>query len=808
MKTLAHIVIRDGIRQEQGLAAHCLTAAKYASECLQKTNLQNTAFLAGILHDMGKGKQTFSDYLESASAGEDVKRGSIDHSTAGMVWLLERFHTAASDKWEKLTSEIIAYAVGAHHGLFDCVDLDGCNGFLRRLQKDREELGYAEALENYFEEVISENELCLHFAQAKAEVRSFFETASEEYGKRRSEIFFQISMLVRLILSAVIYGDRRDTGEFMAQADRLQRSPYDWQSRREFFETKYRALEADSGLNLVRQDISRQCLRFAGRGSGIFRLNVPTGGGKTLSALRFGLAHVEKYDKKRIIFIIPLLSILDQNVKVIRDYLPDPENVLEHHSNVVKEKEAGDRMDQYEILAESWDSPVIVSTLVQFLEILFSHKTSAVGRLQALNDSVIVIDEVQSLPSKTTFMFNMALNFLQRSCNATIVLSSATQPCFDELQWPLHFAEEADMVRLSADQRRLFERAEIRNCTDPYGMSLEQCGEFCAGLMKKHVSLLVVCNTKAEAGRLFEMLAGREDAAEWDVFHLSTSMCQGHRLDTMERLQNRLKTIQKERQNGTVERKTLCISTQLIEAGVDLSFEGVVRVLAGIDNLVQAAGRCNRSNEYGDFGTVYMINLRNENLSMLPEIANARSSTLQVLECAGNSNDFSLAGEEAARLFYRYLFEKTKDGMKYPIRDCGMTLYLAELLGNRNGAAQTGENLRFILRQPFKTAGERFRVFDRQTTDVLVPYQAGEQLIERLAYLGGRSFSLAEYRDALREAKQYTVNLYDWQISKLEQAGLLRHLLDDRILVLDGQAYDPDVGVSVLEEQPVGNYIV
>ncbi len=207
-----------------------------------------------------------------------------------------------------------------------------------------------------------------------------------------------------------------------------------WKERMAYYEERIARLDSSGALNQVRSDISGQCLAAAQRESGIYRLNVPTGAGKTLSALRYALAHAEKYQKKRIIFIIPLLSVLDQNVKVIRDHVRDQDEVLEHHSNVIRGKDTAEEADRYEFLEESWNYPIVVSTLVQLLDILFSHRTSAAGRMQALCDSVIVIDEVQSLPKKITDMFNMAMNFLLQFCNASIVLSSATQPCFEELK--------------------------------------------------------------------------------------------------------------------------------------------------------------------------------------------------------------------------------------------------------------------------------------------------------------------------------------------------------------------------------------
>lgn len=807
MKLLAHLTNHHGVRKEQSLKEHCLQTASYAASSIGSTKLYHTVYLAGILHDAGKAKGEFVNYLEDAYQGKPVKRGTVNHTFAGVIWLFEKYHTSLSPPWEPLACEMIGYAAGAHHGMFDCTDLDGKNGFFHRLQKDREELCYEETMHNYFSEIADAASLEDHFAKAVDEIREFFEMFRDTYGARAGgKIFFQMGMLVRLVLSAVIYGDRRDTSIFMSLQNREQKLP-DWKQMKEFFEEKISRFDSTGPLNQVRCEISRQCLENAGKPSGIFRLNVPTGAGKTLCTLRYALAHAEKYEKKRIIFIIPLLSVLDQNAKVIRDYVPDENDVLEHHSNVVREISKADEIDPMEFLAESWNYPIVISTMVQFLNVLFSNQTSAAGRMQALCDSVIVIDEVQSLPKKATVMFNMAMNFLQQCCHASIVLSSATQPCFEELQWPLHFSPEADLVKLNPGQLQVFRRAEIIERTDSYGMDWEQCTEFCREQMEQHASLLVICNTKTEAKMLYEKLREQAGQQNWDIFHLSTAMCQAHRMQKLQNLTENLRQVQEAVQNSEPVRKQICISTQLIEAGVDLSFECVIRVLAGIDNLAQAAGRCNRSNEYGRLGKVYFINLKNENLSMLREIQSAQNSTRKVLAGWGDTEE-SLIGEQSARKFYRYLFEETKNETKYPVKDCGAVIYLTDLLSNYNGSAENSENKNFILHQPFQTVGKKFQVFDQDTVDVVVPFELGMHLIEQMEALDERNLDLAGFREIVWQAKKYTVSLYSWQREKLDQAGMLYSLLGGRILALDGQAYDLELGLTISDEQPVENYVL
>lgn len=811
MNMLAHLTEKNGVRAEQSLQEHCIHTAEYASKCLKSVGFYHMAYLAGLLHDMGKATEKFRHYLEDAFCGKTVVRGSVNHTFAGVIFLLENYHGESAPPMERLTAEIISYAIGAHHGLFDCVSLEGKNGFSYRLDKDRNELCYEEALYNFLEQVADRAEIESLFRKATDEFRVFYEKTLTDWDRKSQKVFSQISLLTRLLLSVVIYGDRRDTGEFMQAVEFSDERAVPWTSERQCFERKLSLFNATSEMNQIRSLISAQCLEAAQNPSGIYRLNVPTGAGKTLCTLRYALAHAEKFHKKKIIFIIPLLSVLDQNAKVIREYMEDEQIVLEHHSNVISEKEfteSGEELDRYEILTENWDKPIIISTLVQLLDILFLHKTSAIGRMRALCDSVIVIDEVQSIPKKTIAMFNMALNFLHSCCNATIVLSSATQPCLEELDWPVRFAEQPDMVRLNKRQLKVFERAEIIDKTTPHGMDMDELADFCRSTMEGQESLLVICNTKREAGNLFERLKADTGAAGWYLCHLSTAMCQRHRMDVLDKLQKKLAILQDNVRNHLQTEKIVCISTQLVEAGVDFSFSCVVRVLAGIDNLAQAAGRCNRSNEYGHKGQVYLVNLKAENLSMLKEIAEAQNSTLHVLANRDRLQGEELIGENSSKLFYQNLFQgkNLKRQIKYPIEDQGTEIFLADLLANANPYAQKEKG--YYLHQPFKTAAGKFQVFDDETFDVLVPYEKGTEVIEEIRKAEKTAFPMIAVKEILQQAKGYSISIYRWQRDRLMEAGLLLGLLEDRVFILDRKAYDGQRGLDDRAELSVESYIL
>lgn len=285
-------------------------------------------------------------------------------------------------------------------------------------------------------------------------------------------------------------------------------------------------------------------------------------------------------------------------------------------------------------------------------------------------------------------------------------------------------------------------------------------------------------------------------------------MCQNHRVEVLDKLQNKLEVLQDNVKNNRKTEKIICISTQLVEAGVDFSFDCVVRVLAGIDNLAQAAGRCNRSNEYGRKGKVYLVKLKDENLSMLKEIADAQNSTQKVLLRAKQMKDMTLTGETATQIFYDNLYQKKemKNQIRYPIEECGSVLYLANLLGNDNPYAQKDEV--FFLRQPVKSIGKKFEVFDDQTFDVLVPHGDGVRLIGELKEAERTYAPLISMKNIVKQAKGYMINIYKWQRDKLWEEGLLDGLFENRILILNTKAYDRQYGLNEKAEMEVENYIL
>lgn len=758
----------DGKRIFQTVPEHNRNAARYAYQSLEEAGLETAGYLAGLIHDLGKMKTEFQNYLLHGEG----HRGSVNHTFAGCRMILENFHSGAGD--EPLTAELLAYAIGAHHGQFDCVDESGASGFLRRMNETG--IGYEECLENFLEQCADLEEIQKFFQKANQELVPIYDRL-QGMSRDGEEFAFYLGLLARLLLSAVIEGDRRDTAEFMngAQypAEQSDLSAF-WGRYLAFMENKLNAFPQDTAIQRARRRISDQCCQFAEKPSGVYRLNVPTGGGKTLSSLRYALAHAKQWGKRRLIFISPLLAILEQNVQVIRDYLGDDSIVLEHHSNVLRTEE-GDSIDLRELAVESWNSPVIVTTLVQLLNALFDGKTTSIRRFQSLCGSVIVIDEVQTVPTRMLSMFDLAVNFLSEVCGATVLLCSATQPCLEKAEHPLRVGE--DMIPYDPALWQPFRRTKI---LDAGKMNLDEIAGFAREILTGAQSLLIVCNKKDEAQTLFQALNG---AAE-RCCHLSAAMCTAHRRETLISLDLDLRA----------GKKCLCVSTQVVEAGVDISFQRVIRLEAGMDSVIQSAGRCNRNGENQEPVPVYIVQCLGETLGQLQDIQKAQTATNSLLEAYRRNPDrFSsdLSSDESIKYYYQKLY----GGMNSRFQDYyekRQNAYLFDLL-SINGKYYDGDspiNGMFSMNQAFRLAGDLFQVFDDNTRDVVVPYGEGESLILELT--AQENPDPAFLTNWLRRAKPYTVAVYDYQLRSLgdaltEYAG---------VMILNGPYYDKDTGLK------------
>ncbi len=755
----AHIRQEDGCVQT--VSEHCSEAAAFARAALEPIGLGETAYLAGLLHDVGKLCAPFRQYLVDAVEGRPVRRGSVNHTFAGVRFLLDVLCEGTS-KSACIAGQHIAYAIGAHHGLFDAVDSDGVNGFdHRRTKQDptvEEGLRNAYALQDIAE-------LKQRLEQSGTEIKAFYKRLP---GGRDARPFLS-HLVTRLLLSALIEGDRRSTAEFEQPTlpHAIPATKELWSDCLTHMEKKLQQFPKQKPVQIGRGIFSDRCKDFAAKPGGIYRLNMPTGAGKTLSSLRYALAHAGHWDKKHIFFVMPLLAIIDQNAAIIREYLGRGDIVLEHHSNILVTEE-GSELDQRELLIDNWDAPVVITTLVQFLNTLFSHKTTSIRRMHSLANSVIIFDEVQTVPSKLLSLFNQAITFLAHACGATIILCTATQPALEHAQRPLA-SVPTQMVPYDEALWTPFRRTTIQSTP---AMDLDEIAAFASERLSEVQSLLIICNKKSQAEALYNRLQN-EDAA---CFHLSAAMCMAHRRTTLAAMEQ-----------AKPHEKVLCISTQIMEAGIDASFGCVIRLQAGMDSVIQAAGRCNRNGESETPLPVYVIRCKGENLNRLTDIKLGRNSTGELV--CGDWSDLSSADaiEQYYRIFYRD--QKAEVGQDYRCDRLDATLY--DLLGTNQKYLRAQPA--YFLNQAFKTACTHFQVFDEDTVDVVVPYGEGiaeiEQLRKNPRYLFEHSAKL----------KPYTISLYRRQQEALNKQGALS-AAPAGILVLEPNWYDNTLGLQVQRE--------
>lgn len=340
--------------------------------------------------------------------------------------------------------------------------------------------------------------------------------------------------------------------------------------------------EKAAAINQKRREIADACGAFAGHTAGVFRLVVPTGGGKTYSSMRYALhcAAQAQAGKQRIFYVAPYKTILEQNAGDIRDVLKQDDAVLEHHGDVSFEGEndeaSREALQHWELLIERWDAPVILTTTVQFLNTLFDGSSKCMRRMHRLADAVIILDEVQAMPVRCLHLFNAAMNFLACVLHCAVVLCTATQPELGKVRHPILLSKPCDIVPDPEAMSAAFHRVEVRDRTAEPEMDARTLAEFVHERAQKEGSTLAVLNTKATAAGLFAALNARmaelPEEERIPLRFLSTSLCPAHRKVVVEDIRTRLKRSE----------RLICVSTQLIEAGVNLSFACVVRALAGL----------------------------------------------------------------------------------------------------------------------------------------------------------------------------------------------------------------------------------
>ncbi|MFE6796248.1 CRISPR-associated helicase Cas3' [Paenibacillus chitinolyticus] len=807
MEFIAHIRESDG--EHQSVGEHLLGVQKLAESYGEGIGIKHIAGLAGLLHDLGKYAIAFQEYLLNAVRNPEAppKRGSVDHSTAGGRLLYHLFHTGKIERDKGVLAEIVGNAIISHHSyLQDFLNPELESNYLQRVRdKEAKELSeFPQVVRHFFENVMREEEFYGYVERASLELKVFL--AQESPLSLEARCMF----LTKYVFSALIDADRTNTRCF---EENISDAPVTWQPQ-ELFGSFYDRLmteigslskrsEADPQIKALRREMSEQCDKFAEKPSGIYTLSIPTGGGKTLASLRYALKHAQMYGKKRIIFVLPYTTIIEQNAAEVRRVLQDVEHILEHHSNVIEDENNDDEhMDgkinvrqKLKLAKDNWDSPIIFTTMVQFLNVFYARSSRDIRRLHHLSESVLVFDEVQKVPVSCVSLFNMALNFLNHFGSSSIVLCTATQPALGFVEHKLHLSPEAEMIANLGDVVTAFKRVEIMDRATEETFGTDTLVEFVVEKMRDVQSALVILNTKSVVRQAYEEMVQRMDGIP--VFHLSTSMCAAHRKDKL----NEIRQLLKKR------KKVLCISTPLIEAGVDVSFECVIRSLAGLDSIAQAAGRCNRHRER-EVQQVYVVDHADENLSRLPEIERGKRISRRILiDLKRNSSSHGghLLSVKAMERYFREFYEDFDADLNFPVPKLGSNQTLTNLLFApvkdniyfQDYWDNGGERLPLFLANSYRTAAEHFYVIKDIGASVIVPY--GDEGKEIIADLNGGS-RIDDLGRLLKKAQQYTINLMNHELMRIDKNGGLERCLDGQVLVLGEGAYNQKFGFDAENE--------
>lgn len=729
VRFLAH-VRRDGeVFIPHDLDEHLHGVGQRAEECAHEFGGGDWAQVAGLWHDLGKYSAEFQRRIKSVSGYDPDAHlegpvGRVDHSTAGAQHAVEQFG---------VHGRVLAYLIAGHHaGLPDWHTSETAGAALKARLDDKSHLQHA-------------------LSQAiPPEILAQPKPVSPLLGKAEG-----FALWVRMLFSCLVDADFLDTEAFMDEDKAEQRTgaPVIQELLPRFnayMEEKFAAAPSTT-VNRIRAEVLRQCRDKAHEAPGLFSLTVPTGGGKTLSSLAFALKHAICHNKRRVIYAIPYTSIIEQTANIFRDIFPNA--VVEHHSNLDSDKETV----KSRLATENWDAPLIVTTNVQFFESLFAAKTSRCRKLHSIVNSVVVLDEAQLLPPEFLQPILDVMNLLVRHYGVTFVLSTATQPALGTLHTFQHTIHGLDHVReLIDDPNALYRDLERVTVAMPQDFHQTQDWDDIAEQVQQYSSVLVVVNSRADARELHHrMPAGTR--------HLSALMCGEHRSRVIADIKQRL------HEGETVR----VVSTQLVEAGVDVDFPVVYRALAGLDSIAQAAGRCNREGKLGRGQVVVFVPPKP---APPGHLRRAAETTISLLT--------GMNGNPLTRSLFRSYFEHFY--VRVPSLDKHNIVTLLKPDGH-------GED---HLKVQFRTAAHRFQLIDESGyRSVLVQYGDSPALIGLLRKEGPA-------RWLMRKLQRYTVSLPEYQFQKLLSNGDVREIYPGMFAQTSDVLYHQDLGVLVNETNP------
>jgi CRISPR-associated endonuclease/helicase Cas3 len=729
------------------LDTHLKETARSAEVFASAFGCGGWGYLLGLWHDLGKYSDAFQDYIRNSSGlggGTHTSEihGRVDHSTAGAK------HAESRGKLGRL----LAYCIAGHHaGLPD--NEGGESGLSDRLVKKIESFDSA-----------PDSLLNLPLPSPPR--------FKNQPGGNPAPAGFTLAFFTRMLFSCLVDADFLDTEAFVDPGRSAQRghrtSCLQLLERLNLSLEEKQRLAPDSHVNRVRREVLEACRSQARLAPGFFSLNVPTGGGKTLSSLAFALAHAAEHGLGRVVYAIPFTSIIEQTADVFRTALGDLETeVLEHHGNIppddpIRQSEAS------RLASENFDAPLIVTTNVQLFESLFAARTSRCRKLHRLARSVIILDEAQTLPPQLLASTLAALEELVNNYGTTVVLCTATQPA---IEYRENFTIGLRDVRPLIDEPTRLHLSLKRTSVELVGPIMN---DKLASRMRVERQSLCIVNSRRHALELFRELN------DPDALHLSASMCPAHRSSVIDEIRRRL--------GREINAPCRVISTQVIEAGVDVDFPAVFRASAGLDSIAQAAGRCNREgllvNAEGDpgLGRVFVFDYDKKVYPTSPMIQRAADCFHEIVP--DHKNDL-LAPEAIAAFFRLHYWQQGGDnGRGWDQGAEGQSIMKC-----------FASDPKIILHAQFRTAADAYRLIDDAQTQVIVPYgKRGKKLIRFLERLPD-SPPPHVLRKFDRQAKRHTVGVYDQDLKILLERGLIweRH---ERYYVVNPEAYDGKLGLT------------
>ena len=708
----AHSTDDPGKCDWQPLKVHLQNVAALASGFADEFNAGELAYVGGLLHDIGKYSPEFQRRLEDANI-------HVNHSTAGA--------REAGILYPKSLSRVLEYIITGHHGGL--------------LNYGTDESGLKERLTNKF--------LPDYSAYRKEIVTPDLTHFCPRMRLVQGRVGFTIAFFTRMLYSCLVDADSLDTEAFAEPQSASIRGGYDSLAHlsRKFDEhmDKFLSGAEDTTINRYRREIYEQCREKAALPPQMFTLTVPTGGGKTLSSMAFALGHLKRHDLKRIFYVIPYTSIIEQNAARFRDILGS-RNVLEHHSNFDPKSLPSDDIDSVaqllELSAENWDMPITVTTNVQFFESLFSNRRSKCRKIHNLSKSVIILDEAQMLPTEFLKPCLCALSELVQNYGSTVIICTATQPRLGSL-----LDKSLQPVEIVHSPGELYEAFRRVNVNDLGALSDEELTKRLQG----YHQVLCIVNTRAHAQHLHAALSEHSKC-----YHLSARMCPVHR-------RKQIKEIEELLQKGA---NCRVISTQLIEAGVDIDFPIVYRAMAGIDSIGQAAGRCNREGK-AERGEVYVFRSTERH----GQATSWQRLTAEIGRMIMDTHDDPLSLSAIEDYFQRLYFYKGDDGLDKE-----------EILSSLERGHR---DLAF----PFEDIGWKFSIIEQGTKDLIIPYDEGAKALLRELKVSKFPWKYA------RRLQGYTIGIYPDEFREMERAHEIDFFGDRFYVLSDNDRYSEEIGL-------------